>query len=188
VILRKIRSLIKKLLQKFISLFVRLKCYLLEDGITFGKNVILGKNVIIKTTDGGSIVIGDNVSIESNCYIYAQSGEIVIGQNVFIGVGSQITAKQSIKIGNDTLIAAYSIIRDANHGIKKSTSINTQPHDIKAISIEDDVWLGAHSVITAGSIIGQGAVVGANAVVTKDIEPFTVVGGVPATFIKNRVD
>ena len=183
---RKIRSSIKKILFRITNNINHLKIYFLEENISFGKNVLIGKNVVIKTTDGGRIVIGDNVSIESNCYIYAQSAEIKIGENTFVGFGSQIMAKKSIEIGEDCLISAYCIIRDANHGISKNMPINSQPHDIKEIVIGNDVWLGTHSVVTAGCTIAQGTVVGANTVVTKDIEPYTIVGGVPAKFIKYR--
>ncbi|WP_373032846.1 glycosyltransferase [Sulfurovum sp.] len=185
---RKIRSSIKKNLFGLNNSMRSLKIHFLEENIRIGKNVTIGKNVIIKTTDGGRIIIEDNVSIESNSFLYAQKGEIIIGKNSFIGFGSQIVAKKSIAIGNDCLVSAYSIIRDANHGTKGHIPISLQPHDIKAIIIEGDVWLGAHTVVTAGSSIGQGAVVGANAVVTKDIESYTIVGGVPARFIKKRVD
>jgi len=185
---RKIRSSIKKIFFRLTSIINHLRIYFLEEDVIIGKNVTIGKNAVIKTTDDGKIVFEDSISIEGNCYIYAQRGEIIIGKNSFIGFGSQIVAKKSIKIGEDCQVAAYSIIRDANHGITKSMPILSQPHDVIEIIIKDDVWLGAHSVITAGSIIGQGAVVGANAVVTKDIEPYTVVGGVPAKFIKKRVD
>lgn len=188
IIIRKTRSVIKKTISNIVTLWNRLKIYLLEDNIIMGKDITIGKNVIIKTTDSGTVIIEDNVSIERNCYIYAQYGKIIIGKNGFIGAGSQIVAKKSIKIGQDSLISAYSIIRDANHGIVKGESIISQDHDIKEVIIEDDVWLGSHAVVTAGSHIGKGAVVGANAVVTKDVKPYSVVGGVPAKFIKKRND
>ncbi|HID52295.1 MAG TPA: acyltransferase, partial [Anaerolineae bacterium] len=54
----------------------------------------------------------------------------------------------------------------------------------QGIVIEDDVWLGAGAIITDGVRVGQGAVVAAGAVVTKDVAPYTVVGGVPARVIK----
>ena len=187
-IIRKIRSAVKKTISKATTVWISFKVYLLEENIVLGENVVIGGGVVIKTTDGGQITIGDNVSIEGNCYIYAQYGEIIIGENGFIGFGSQIVAKKSIKIGQDSLVSAYSIIRDANHGMKKSSSISSQSHDTKEIVIEDDVWLGAHSVVTAGCTIAQGAVIGANGVVTRDVEAYTVVGGVPAKFIKMRVD
>lgn len=185
-IARKIRSGIKKTLFRITNSMNHFKIYALEENIRVGRNVTIGKNVTIKTTDGGNIIIGDNVFIEGNCYIYAQRGTIEMGANGFIGFGSQIVAKKSIQIGKEFQLAAYSIIRDANHSIKKGIPINSQTHHVKPIVIGDDVWLGVHAVITAGSCVGKGAVVAANAVVTKEVQPNAVVGGVPAKFIKTR--
>jgi len=56
----------------------------------------------------------------------------------------------------------------------------------KPVTIGDDVWIGTNAVITPGVHIGHGAVVGANAVVTKDVEPYAIVGGVPAQVIGFR--
>ena len=53
-------------------------------------------------------------------------------------------------------------------------------------SIEDDVWIAANCTITPGTRIGHGAVVGAGAVVTRDVEPYAIVGGVPARVIGSR--
>jgi len=184
-IIRKIRSFIKKTISNTVTLLNNFKIYLLEENVTLGKNVVIGRGVIIKTTDGGKITIGNNVSIESNCYIYAKYGEITIGDNAFVGFGTQIVALKSVSIGRDNLISAYCIIRDANHRIKRGVTINMQPHDVLEIVIFDNVWLGSHCVVTKGSIIGEGAVIGANSVVTKSVEEYTVVGGVPAKFIKN---
>jgi len=62
---------------------------------------------------------------------------------------------------------------------------NTEP---KPVVIEDDVWIAARSIILPGVTIGKGAVIAAGAVVTKDVPPYTVVGGVPARKIKLRIE
>ena len=175
------------MISNIVTLWNYLKIYILEENITLGKSVVIGGGCVIKTTDGGKIIIEDGVSIEKYSYIYSQSGIIHIGKNTFIGTGSQIVSKKSIKIGENNLIAAYSILRDANHNTRKNSLINVQGHIIKSIILADDVWLGVHSVVTAGNIVGKGAVVGANAVVTKDVNDYTIVGGVPAKFIKYRI-
>jgi acetyltransferase-like isoleucine patch superfamily enzyme len=112
---------------------------------------------------------------------------IEIGSNAKINRGVFITATDKIKIGNDVLIGPYSVINSGNHNYSNpDIPIRLQGHITKPIIIDDDVWIGANSTILAGVKIGNGAVIGAGAVVTKDVAPYTVVGGVPATFIKNR--
>jgi len=54
------------------------------------------------------------------------------------------------------------------------------------VIIEDDVWLGRNAIVMPGIKIGRGSIIGAGSVVTKDVEPFSVMGGVPATLIKKR--
>lgn len=184
---RKLRSLIKKISLGLTNWWNYIKVMLLEENIKLSKNVNLGKNIILKTTDGGSIVIGDNVSIEANSYIYAQYGTIEINENTFIGYGTQIVAKESITIGKDCLIASYCVIRDNNHNINSNQLINKQGHTIAPIIIGNDVWIGTHCTITKDKTIHNGAVIGANSVVTKDVEEYSVVGGVPTKFIKKRV-
>jgi galactoside O-acetyltransferase len=112
---------------------------------------------------------------------------IEIGNNAKINRGVFITATDKIKIGNDVLIGPYTVINSGNHNYSNpDIPIRLQGHVTKPITIEDDVWIGANSTILAGVRIGKGAVIGAGAVVTKDVAPYTVVGGVPAIFIKNR--
>ncbi len=183
---RKIQSGIKKISAMLINLMAKSKIYFLEENIILGNNVSIGSGVVIKTTDNGKIMIGNNVTIEKNSYIYAQDCEVKIGSNSFIGNGSQIVAEKSIIIGKDCLIAAYSIIRDANHGIRKKEKIKDQLNNAKLINIGDDVWIGAHSTIVAGVVIEKGAIIGANSVVTSNIKSYTIVAGVPAKFIKER--
>ena len=88
-----------------------------------------------------------------------------------------------ISIGSKVAISREAFICTASHDITKpSRPLVTAP-----ITICDGVWIGARAIILPGVIIGEGAVVAAGAVVTKDVEPWTVVGGNPAKFITNRV-
>jgi len=88
----------------------------------------------------------------------------------------------TIKIGAHSTISQKSYLCSASHDITKSDI----PLITKPIIIEDQVWVGADSFIGMGVTIGQGAVIGARAAVFKDVEPWTVVGGNPAKFIKKR--
>lgn len=68
----------------------------------------------------------------------------------------------------------------------KSILINDQDHKYGEIVIEDDVWIGGHVCILPGVRIGKGSVIAANAVVTKSVDPYTVVAGIPAKEINKR--
>lgn len=84
----------------------------------------------------------------------------------------------------------------ANSTVSQGTYLCTASHDISSplnplitapITIKDQSWIGARAYIGMGVTIGQGAVVGATASVYKDVDPWTVVGGNPAKFLKKRV-
>ncbi len=128
-----------------------------------GNNLIIQNGVVISFPQ--KISLGDNVGFNNGC--------------VVDGVGG-------ITIGNNVLIAQYCSLITAEHCFNKDTLINAQPWTIKPIVIEDDVWLAANVIVTAGVKIGRGAVVGAGAVVTKDVEPYSIVAGVPAKLIRMR--
>lgn len=88
-----------------------------------------------------------------------------------------------VVIGDNTTVSQKTYICTASHDITKANiPLITAP-----IILEDQVWVGADAFIGMGVKIGQGAVVGARASVYKDVEPWTVVGGNPAKFIKKRV-
>lgn len=129
---------------------------------------------------------GENLFLYHNLIVFYPKN-IEIGKNTVINRGVLITAADKIKIGSDVLIGPYSVINSGNHNYSNpEIPIRQQGHITKPITIGDDVWIGANSTILAGVTIGKGAVVGAGAVVTKNVAPYTVVGGVPATFIKHR--
>lgn len=105
-----------------------------------------------------------------------------VGERTFINMGCKFQDQGGIFIGNDCLIGHNATLCTINH--------NPDPEhrgdmSFKPIRIEDKVWLGANVTILQGVTIGEGAIVAAGAVVTKDVAPRTVVGGVPAKFIKN---
>lgn len=87
-----------------------------------------------------------------------------------------------VKIGAHSTVSQNSYLCTASHDISKSAN----PLITAPIVIQDQAWVAADAFIGMGVIIGQGAVVGARAAVFKDVEPWTVVGGNPAKFIKKR--
>jgi len=108
-------------------------------------------------------------------------GTLTIGNRTYINSGVSICAQESIKIGAGCAIGNMTLIMDTDfHAVDD----HTQPGKSSPIVIEDDVWLAAGVTVLKGVTIGRGAVVAAGAVVTKDVQPYTLVGGIPAKVIR----
>lgn len=130
--------------------------------------------------------IGNNITYYPGVKINP-ARNIEIGDHVDLAWGVIITTNGGVKIGDRTLIGYRTLILSSNHLIPLNKGrIFDSGHAHKNIIIEKDVWIGGNCVITAGVTIGEGAVVGAGSVVTKDVAPYTIVGGVPAKLIKER--
>jgi len=110
-----------------------------------------------------------------------------IGDDVNLALGVLMGTDGGVKIGNRTLIGFRTQIISGNHVIPENHGkIFYSGYDRKPIIIGDDVWIGANCLILAGVTIGEGAVVAGGSVVNKSVEPYTIVGGVPAKFIRSR--
>ena len=113
---------------------------------------------------------------------YTDSGKnIHLGKNVFINACCNFQDQGGIFIGNNVLIGHDVTLATINHDVNIETRGNML---LKPIIIEDDVWIGSGAIIIQGVRVGKGAIIAAGAIVTKDVEPFSVVGGVPAKLIK----
>jgi acetyltransferase-like isoleucine patch superfamily enzyme len=127
--------------------------------------------------------IGKDTLIEDFSTINNQVGPVYIGDRSLIGISSVIIGP--VKIGNDVMLAQHVVMSGLNHLYEDvNISINQQPVKTAEIIIEDEVWIGANVVITAGTRIGKHAVVAAGSVVTKDVPPYSVVVGNPARILK----
>jgi acetyltransferase-like isoleucine patch superfamily enzyme len=141
------------------------------EGVTIGDNFTLGDFAIIECTGilsdvGTKLTIGNNVGINHYCFIGVR-GEIEIGDNVIFGPRVSMFSENH----NFTDIS----IPIKHQGVTKGKT-----------KIGNDVWVGAGVSIMSGVTIGNGCVIAAGAVVTKDIEPYSIAGGVPARVIKSR--
>lgn len=128
----------------------------------------IGKNVVFhfRTEVRGlyCLKIGDGTIIGDNALLAAQRG-LTIGRNVNLSSN----------------VSIYSGAHDHRDPYFRSTPATTRP-----INIGDRVWIGSNAIILTGVNIGEGAVVCAGAVVTKDVEPYTVVAGIPAKKVNER--
>lgn len=146
-------------------------------------------------------VVGSIPSHHVRRFFYRLSG-IRIGKGSTIHMGARFYETQKIKIGNDTIIGEGVVLdgRDAitigDHvAIATDVMIYNAEHDLDSlyfdpkhepVVINDYVFIGPRAIILPGVTIGKGAVVGAGAVVTKNVDDYSVVGGVPAKEIKKR--
>jgi len=152
-----------------------------------GKNISIGIGVEI--LGGNNICTGDNISIMKYTSLYAQgNATIKMGNNVSINSNTCIGADGGeIIIGNNVLIAQNVVLRAADHEFKSiKIPIKEQGHIGGKIIIGDDCWIGANAVITRNVTIGSHSIVAAGAVVTKNVDPFSIVAGVPAKLLKKR--
>ncbi|OOQ56922.1 hypothetical protein BC343_17120 [Mucilaginibacter pedocola] len=107
---------------------------------------------------------------------------IDIGDNTFINTGAVISSRKCIRIGSNCHIANDVVIMDDDFHDVASHTTNS---GAQTIFIGNNVWLATRCIVLKGVSIGDGAVVAAGAVVTKDVPPYTLVGGVPAKPIRN---
>lgn len=133
-----------------------------------GKNVNIGKDAYFGL--GDNLTIGSNSSIGRNCRIIGSGGggELIIGDNVMMGP--------------EVII----LINGHNHS-SVDIPMCAQGNYSSTVVIGDDVWIGIRAIILPGVTVGKSSILGAGAVVTKDVPPFSIVGGVPAKVIKSRL-
>lgn len=110
---------------------------------------------------------------------------ITFGKNIFINACCCFQDQGGIIIGDNTLIGHNVVLATLNHGFLPEDRGTVYP---APIVIGKNVWIGSSSTILQGVTIGDNAVVAAGSVVTQDVDPDTIVGGVPAKFIKTVHD
>lgn len=127
--------------------------------------------------------LGKNSVIENYSTINNLVGDLIIGDDSRVGIGSVVIGP--VKIGNKVIIAQNVVISGIDHGYEE-ISVPIMDQDIKTslITIEDDVWIGANSTVTKGARIGRHSVIAAGSVVVGDIPEFCVAAGTPARVIK----
>ena len=119
-------------------------------------------------TEPYNVSIGHHVYINKNCDFITTGSSVDIGNYVMIGPGVTFVAQNhDFSDWSQPMVLSSQYLRGN-------------------IKISDDVWIGANATILSGVTVGRGAVVAAGAVVTKDVPPYSIVGGVPAKKLKNR--
>jgi acetyltransferase-like isoleucine patch superfamily enzyme len=136
--------------------------------ISIGRTCYLARDCKLYATPESPIRIGSRFSANANVMINARGkGHITIGDNVMIGPNV--------------------VLRSNDHVFERTdVPIDDQGMTDGTITIGNDVWIASNAVVLQNVSIGDGAVIAAGAVVTKDVPPYTIVGGVPARTIGKR--
>lgn len=147
---------------------------------------------IFPSSRGTRIVIGRFTRVMEFAVIRAVggTGDVVIGEHCFINPHCLLYSGNGIRLGNDVLLAPGTRVVPANHAFtRRDVPIWSQGFQPSrgGVVIEDDVWVGANTVILDGAVIRRGAVVGAGSVVAGEVGEYSVWAGVPAKWIKMRV-
>jgi len=119
------------------------------------------------TGTADNIHFGRNTRVNSYCQFRCKEGKIWVGSNVLFGQFISVIAHSYNYADRDRLIIEQGMYS-------------------RDVVIEDDVWIGAYSIIMPGVKVGKGAVVGASSVVSNDIPPYEVWAGIPARKINDR--
>lgn len=155
----------------FVALFYSF-AYYIHEHVAWRAKIHAAPDARIHATasirNAQNVYVGKNSHINHLCCIWAgEDSKIILGDNLLMGPG----------------VAIFS----GNHGIIRGQPMTFQERKEASIVIGDDVWLGAHSVITAGTHIANGVLVAAGAVVTRSItQEDVIVAGIPAKIIGER--
>ena len=148
-----------------------------------GKGSLIRRNTRMDVLPFNSFSLGKNSTIEDYTVVNNGMGEVRIGDGVRVGLSNVIIGP--VTIGNNIILAQHVVISGLNHGYENiQTPIRFQQCTTGEVIIEDDCWIGANAVITAGIRIGKHSIVAAGSVVTKNIPPYSIVAGNPAKIIK----
>lgn len=127
--------------------------------------------------------LGAESTIEDFATVNNGVGDVFIGSRTRIGLGNVIIGP--VKIGNNIMFAQNIVLSGLNHVYENiHIPILDQPVTTSEILVEDDCWIGANSVVVAGVKIGKHSVIAGGSVVTKDVPPYSIVGGNPAKLLK----
>lgn len=127
--------------------------------------------------------LGADAVIEEYAVVNNGMGAVHIGNNTFVGLFDVVIGP--VTIGDHVIIAQNVVISGLNHGYEDvNIPIKDQPCTTAEIIIEDECWIGANAVITAGVRIGKHSVVAGGSVVTKNVPAYSIVGGNPAKVLK----
>lgn len=148
--------------------------------------VLLQKNARVIVEKKGKVIFGKNIVIKESTIVYAkENSKIIFGNNTSTGHHTEISANNSIEIGNDVIMGAYTYITDSNHSYEnENLPIRKQPMNIGKVKIKNNIWIGRNVMLLKDCEIGSNSIVGAGSIVSEKFDDNLVIGGNPASIIK----
>lgn len=163
--------------------------------LSIGRGVVLGAGVHIDAVSTDGIRLASRVTIDEGAILRASGvvrnlgTGIEVGNQTSIGAFNFIHGGGGVSIGEDCLLGPYvSIFSEDHRSDDLQVPIREQGEIRKGVSIGDDVWIGAGTVVLSGVTIGSHTIVAAGSVVTRDLEESAVYAGNPARKIKGRAE
>lgn len=140
----------------------------IKGHVEFGDRCVIKENVALRTHKGGKLLFGDDVEIGDNTLVQCNG---------------------TLNVGAGACISEHCVIRDTNH-VMRGTDIHWRltPHITEPITIGPNAYIGAHVYVGPGVTIGEGAVIGPGSVIGKNVGPYEIWAGYPASFIAHRTD
>jgi acetyltransferase-like isoleucine patch superfamily enzyme len=157
-----------------------------EDLAAFGDNVVIEHGALILKPE--CVKIGSNVYIGHYAILRGyDTNDLVIGNDTWIGQFCYINSAGGVEIGSRVGVGPYVKMMSSEHA-KEGRDVPVLLCDLEfaTVKVEDDSDIGIGAIILPGVTVGRGSIVGAGAVVTRDVEPYSIVAGVPARKIGER--
>jgi acetyltransferase-like isoleucine patch superfamily enzyme len=135
----------------------------------------------------GRLEVGEHTLFEPGVWLTLPGeARVRIGSGTFLNLNVMVAAQELVEIGDHCMFANGCFVTDANHRFDAlDEPVTWQGFTTKGPTrIGDNVWCGAHVVVTSGVTIGERCVVGANSVVTADLPPFSIAAGAPARVLR----
>jgi acetyltransferase-like isoleucine patch superfamily enzyme len=142
---------------------------------------------VLEAFQEGRLEVGRHTLFEPHVWITAPGeARVRIGSGTFLNLGVMVASVELVEIGDHCMFANGCFISDGSHRFDDPNKpVPWQGFSTKGPTrVGDNVWCGAHVVITSGVTVGDRCVIGANSVVTEDLEPFSIAAGAPARVIK----
>lgn len=157
--------------------------------ISIGSHVAIDDNCLLdaKGSTNRGISIADRVFVGRNSILSCKNGDITLEDGVNIGFNCKVFSGSSVTIGRNTLLAGYCYVIGGGHEFENvDRPVQEQRGVSQGITIGEDVWLGAGTLVLDGVQIGSQTIVGAGSVVTSDLPARSVVAGTPARVLRSR--